>query len=39
MTITQLEKAKHFKALHEGPRPFVIANVWDKALARLIYLR
>lgn len=36
MTATQIEKANRFKALHAGPRPFVIANVWDEASARLL---
>jgi 2-methylisocitrate lyase-like PEP mutase family enzyme len=29
MTLSQLDKANRFKALHEGPDAFVIANAWD----------
>lgn len=36
MTITQAEKAARFKALHEGPRAFVIANPWDAGSARIL---
>jgi 2-methylisocitrate lyase-like PEP mutase family enzyme len=36
MTTTQTEKANHFKALHEGPGTFVIANVWDAGSARIL---
>jgi 2-methylisocitrate lyase-like PEP mutase family enzyme len=36
MTQTQYEKANHFKALHEGPAVFVIANVWDAGSARML---
>jgi 2-methylisocitrate lyase-like PEP mutase family enzyme len=33
---SQLDKARRFKALHEGPGVFVIANVWDAGSARLL---
>ena len=36
MTVSQAEKAARFKALHEGPRPFVIANPWDAGSARIL---
>ena len=36
MTITQAEKAARFKALHEGPRAFVIANPWDAGSACIL---
>jgi 2-methylisocitrate lyase-like PEP mutase family enzyme len=36
MTDTQLEKATHFRALHQGPGAFVIANAWDAGSARLL---
>jgi 2-methylisocitrate lyase-like PEP mutase family enzyme len=29
MTVTQAAKAPQFRALHEAPDAFVIANVWD----------
>ena len=29
MTVSQTDKAQRFRALHEGPGAFVIANVWD----------
>jgi len=39
MTLTQHDKAIRFRALHSGPRAFVIPNPWDagsaKALAKL----
>jgi 2-methylisocitrate lyase-like PEP mutase family enzyme len=34
--MTQSEKASRFKALHQGPRAFVIANVWDAGSARAL---
>lgn len=34
--LTQLEKAKLFKALHEGSGSFIIPNPWDIASARLL---
>jgi 2-methylisocitrate lyase-like PEP mutase family enzyme len=36
MSATQIEKAIRFKALHEGPRAFVIANAWDAGSARIL---
>jgi 2-methylisocitrate lyase-like PEP mutase family enzyme len=36
MTGTQYEKALRFRALHEGPRAFVIANPWDAGSARIL---
>src|SRR5574341_1565935 len=36
MTATQIEKANRFKALHEGPGAFVIANAWDAGSARIL---
>lgn len=32
----QSEKARHFQALHEAPKPFVIANAWDAGSARIL---
>jgi 2-methylisocitrate lyase-like PEP mutase family enzyme len=34
--MNQIEKAEHFKALHEGPELFVIPNPWDAASAKLL---
>jgi 2-methylisocitrate lyase-like PEP mutase family enzyme len=36
MTLTQSEKAEHFRALHAGPRAFVMPNPWDAGSARLL---
>jgi len=36
MNATQEEKARAFRALHEGPDAFVIANCWDGASARIL---
>ncbi len=36
MAITQLDKGNAFRALHQGPRAFVIANVWDAGSARIL---
>jgi len=36
MTATQLDKGNAFRALHQGPRPFVIANAWDAGSARIL---
>src|SRR5713101_253395 len=36
MTLTQSDKAKQFRALHEAPGAFVIANVWDGGSARMM---
>ncbi len=32
----QREKAERFRALHQGPRAFLIANAWDAGSARLL---
>jgi len=34
--VTQTEKARQFKALHEGAEPFVIGNPWDAGTARIL---
>jgi 2-methylisocitrate lyase-like PEP mutase family enzyme len=36
MTAHQNEKADRFRALHDGPGPFVIPNPWDTISARLL---
>src|SRR5438874_12156606 len=36
MTVTQAAKAQQFRALHEAPDAFVVANVWDGGSARLM---
>jgi 2-methylisocitrate lyase-like PEP mutase family enzyme len=36
MTVTQAEKAARFRALHQGPGAFVIANPWDAGSARIL---
>ena len=36
MSISQADKAKKFRALHEAPGAFVIANPWDGGSARLL---
>jgi 2-methylisocitrate lyase-like PEP mutase family enzyme len=36
MTANQTEKAAAFRALHRGPRAFVIANAWDGGSARIL---
>lgn len=36
MSVSQAERAAAFAALHRGPRPFIIANVWDAGSARII---
>jgi 2-methylisocitrate lyase-like PEP mutase family enzyme len=36
MSATQAEKAAAFRALHRGPRAFVIANAWDGGSARIL---
>jgi 2-methylisocitrate lyase-like PEP mutase family enzyme len=35
MTVTQADKAKQFRALHQAQDAFVIANVWDGGSARM----
>jgi 2-methylisocitrate lyase-like PEP mutase family enzyme len=34
--MTQADKARRFRTLHEGPETFVIANVWDGGTARMM---
>src|SRR5918911_4225601 len=36
MTVTQADKAQQFRALHEAPDAFVVANVWDGGSARMM---
>lgn len=36
MTLSQSDKAHYFKALHERPGAFVIANAWDAGSARIL---
>ncbi len=36
MSVTQNEKAARFRALHDGPGPFVIPNPWDIGSARIL---
>src|SRR5436305_191958 len=36
MTVTQAAKAQQFRALHEAPDTFVVANVWDGGSARMM---
>jgi len=36
MSVTQLEKAARFRALHEGPDVFVIPNPWDVGSSRML---
>jgi len=36
MSLSQTEKARRFRALHEGPGIFVIPNPWEAASARLL---
>lgn len=36
MTLSQNDKALRFRALHEGPDTFVIANCWDAGSARIL---
>lgn len=36
MTLTQNEKARRFRALHEAPGAFIIPNPWDVASARIL---
>src|SRR5205823_5769656 len=35
-SLTPREKAEAFRALHQGPRLFVLPNAWDVATARLL---
>jgi 2-methylisocitrate lyase-like PEP mutase family enzyme len=36
MTTSQIDKANRFRALHQRPECFVIANVWDAGSARIL---
>jgi 2-methylisocitrate lyase-like PEP mutase family enzyme len=36
MTVSQSDKATRFRALHEGPRAFLIPNPWDAGSARIL---
>lgn len=36
MTVSQADKARKFRALHEAPGAFVIANPWDAGSARVL---
>jgi 2-methylisocitrate lyase-like PEP mutase family enzyme len=36
MTVTQSEKGKQFRALHDAPGTFVIPNPWDVGTARIL---
>src|SRR5271154_746107 len=36
VTATKIEKAKKFRALHEGPGAFMIPNPWDAGTARML---
>lgn len=36
MTVSQRDKGERFRALHEGPDTFVIANAWDAGSARVL---
>lgn len=36
MSVSQSEKAEKFRALHQGPGAFVIANPWDVGSARIL---
>jgi hypothetical protein len=34
--VTQLDRGNAFRALHQGPRAFIIANAWDAGSARIL---
>ena len=36
MAVTQFDKGNSFRALHQGPRSFIIANAWDAGSARIL---
>jgi 2-methylisocitrate lyase-like PEP mutase family enzyme len=36
MSVSQSDKAARFRALHQGPRAFVIPNPWDAGSARVL---
>jgi 2-methylisocitrate lyase-like PEP mutase family enzyme len=36
VAVTQLDKGNAFRALHQGPRAFIMANAWDAGSARIL---
>jgi hypothetical protein len=36
MPVTQLDKGNAFRALHHGPRAFIIPNAWDAGSTRIL---
>ena len=36
MSVSQADKAKKLRALHEAPGAFIIANPWDAGSARVL---
>src|SRR3954454_12606429 len=36
MPLNQIDKAQQFRALHQAPDAFVVANVWDGGSARMM---
>jgi 2-methylisocitrate lyase-like PEP mutase family enzyme len=36
MAVTQRDKANDFRALHQGPRAFIMANAWDAGSAHIL---
>jgi hypothetical protein len=36
MAVTQLDEGNSFRAHHQGPRAFIIANAWDAGSARIL---
>ena len=36
MTLSQIDKANRFRALHQEPGHFLIANAWDAGSARIL---
>jgi Phosphoenolpyruvate phosphomutase len=36
MAVTQFDKGNSFRALHQGPRSFIITNAWDAGSARIL---
>src|SRR3954449_1099776 len=39
MPLSQIDKATQFRALHQAPDAFVVANVWDGVSARMMAAR
>jgi len=37
MPVTQLDKGNAFRALHHGPRAFIISNAWDAGSTRTLH--